>query len=200
MELGATGEKDMWMLSPCPSMLALCFIFSIWSMLNNSTANKGCQIHTFCLLVLTRMTGALFAFVVATHLLITMPRGRLWCWACSTRQVILGGMLLVCPGTVMAALPGTQTGFCFEPNVICPMVPSFLLKSNQSFFRQVICLWGLTTFNILGHNFWCCSQCIVLLYIGIVKNPPLGKNKGLTSSGHINELNHAVPYFWSNTS
>ena len=29
MELGATCEKDIWMLSPCISMLALCSIFSI---------------------------------------------------------------------------------------------------------------------------------------------------------------------------
>ena len=26
MELGTTGEKDIWMLSPCLSMLALCSI------------------------------------------------------------------------------------------------------------------------------------------------------------------------------
>ena len=60
------------MLSPCLSMLALCSVSSIWSVLNNSAANKGCWIHTFCLVVLTRMTGTLLAFVVATHLLITM--------------------------------------------------------------------------------------------------------------------------------
>ena len=104
MESGATGEKDILMLSPCLSMLALCSISSIWSMLNNSAANKSCQIHTFCLVVLTRMTGTLLAFVVATHLLITMPGGRLWCWAYSTRQVIFGGILLVHPGTVISEL------------------------------------------------------------------------------------------------
>ena len=27
MESGTTGEKDIWMLSPCLSMLALCSIF-----------------------------------------------------------------------------------------------------------------------------------------------------------------------------
>ena len=134
MELGATGEKDIWILSPCLSMLALCSIFSIWSMLNSSAANKGCWIHTFCLLVLTRMTGTLLAFVVATHLLITMLGGRLWCWACSTRQVIFSETLLVHSSTVMAKLPGTQTGFCFEPIVTCPMTPSFLLKFKWSFF------------------------------------------------------------------
>ena len=77
MELCATAEKDIWMLSLCLSMLALCSISSICSALNNSVANKGCQIHTFCLVVLTRMTGTLLAFVVATHLLIIIPRGRL---------------------------------------------------------------------------------------------------------------------------
>ena len=97
MDMGATGEKDIWMLSPCLSMSALCSIFSISSALNNSAANKGCQIHTFCLLVLTRKTGTLLAFVVATHLLITIPGGRLWCWACSTRQIIFDETLLVCP-------------------------------------------------------------------------------------------------------
>ena len=97
MELGAIAEKDIWMLSPCLSMSALCSISSTWLVPNNSVANKGCRIHTFCLLVLTRMTGTLLAFVVAMHLLITMPGGRLWCWACSTRQVNFDGILLVCP-------------------------------------------------------------------------------------------------------
>ena len=86
MELGATDEKDILMLSPFLYMLALCCISSISSVINNSVANKGCWIHTFCLVVLTRMIGTLLAFVVATHLLLTRPRGRL-CWACSTRQV-----------------------------------------------------------------------------------------------------------------
>ena len=114
--LGATGEKDILMLSPFLSMLAQCSISSMWSVINNSVANKGCQIHTFSLVVLIRMIGTLLAFVVAEHLFMTMPRGRLWCSACSTRQVILGGILSVCPGTVMAKLLGTQTGFLVWAN------------------------------------------------------------------------------------
>ena len=108
-------------------------------------------------------------------LLMTIPRDRLWCWACSTGQVISDGILLVHPGTVMAKLPGTQTGFCFESVVTCPMAPSFPLKFHQSFFRQVICLWGLTMFNLLGHNFICCSQCLVLLVCQNSERCTIGK-------------------------
>ena len=101
------GEKDMLMLFAFFSILALCSILSIWSMINNSASNKGCWIHIICLVVLIRMN------VVTAHLFMTIPRGRLSCWACSTRQVILDGILLVCPGTVMTELLGTQTGFSF---------------------------------------------------------------------------------------
>ena len=125
---GVTGEKDMLMLSPFLSILTLCSILSIWFTINNSMAKS-----TFCLVVLIRMTGTLPAFVVATHLFMTMARGSLWCWACSTWQVILDGILLVCPSTVMTEFPGMQTGFCFEPIVTCPMAPSFPLKSDPSF-------------------------------------------------------------------
>ena len=38
--LGSTGEKDQLMLSPFLYMLALCSISLIWSMINNSAANK----------------------------------------------------------------------------------------------------------------------------------------------------------------
>ena len=72
--LGATGKKDILMLSPFLSMLALCSISSIRFAINNSVANKGWQIHRFCLVVLIRMIGTLLAFVVATHLFMTAKR------------------------------------------------------------------------------------------------------------------------------
>ena len=201
MELGATGEKDIWMLSPCLSMLALCSIPSTWSVLNNSAANKGCKIQTFCLLVLKRMIGTLLAFVVATQLLITMPGGRLWCWACSTRQVILGEILLVCPCTVIAELPGKQTGFCFEPIVTCPMVPFFLLKFNWSFFLDRSSVFG----DWLALMFWDMTSNVALnvLFFHMLewwKMHNWENNKGLTPSGQINESNPVVPYFCINTS
>ena len=200
MESGATGKEDIWMLSPCLSMLALCSTSSTWLVPNSSAANKGCQIHTFCLLVLTRMTGTLLAFVVATHLLITMPGGRLWCWACSIRQVSFDGILLVCPSTVMAELPGTQTGFCFEPITTCPMAPFFLLKYKWSFldrspvFGDLLALifWDMTSDVAPNVLFFCMLEWW--------KTHNWENNKGLTPSGHINESNPVVPYFCMNTS
>ena len=53
-------------------------------------------------------------------------------------------------------------------------------------------------FNLVGHSLRCCSQCLVLSYIRIVKDAQLGNNKGLTPSGHINESNPVVPYFSMN--
>ena len=73
----------------------------------------------------------------------------------------------------------------------------FSSKVQSIFFRQVICLWGLNNFNMLGHNSGFSSQCIVLPYIRIVKDAQLGNNKGLTPLGHINESNPVVPYCWT---
>ena len=90
-------------------------------------------------------------------------------------QVIFYGILLVHPKTVITELPETQTGFFFEPIMTCPMAPFFPLQFCCPFFRQVICLWSISMFNLSGHNSGCCSQSLVLSYIRIVRHAQLGK-------------------------
>ena len=159
-------RKDILMLSPFLSMLALGSVSSIWSVMNYSVANKGYWIHTFCLVVLIRMIGTLLVFVVATHLFMTMPRGRLWCWACSTRQVILGGILLVCPQHSNSQITRDTNKVFFRANSDLSYGSIFSFKVPSVFyFRQVICLWGLIMFCLLGHNFRCYSQCLFLSYM-----------------------------------
>ena len=81
-----------------------------------------------------RITGIDLAFGVATYLFITMPGGRLWCSACSTRHVILDGNLLVCPGIVIVELPGMQIGCYLVPIVTWPISPSLPIKDGWAFF------------------------------------------------------------------
>ena len=169
---GATGNYYISMLSPFISILDLC---SIWwhSMVNNSVANKGFHIQTFCFEVFIRMTGTLLVIVVVTHLFITMPRGRLWCLACSTRHAIFDG-ILVHPKTVVTKFPWTQIGFFWASSDLSyESISSKILF--VVFYRQVICLWGFGLSNLLGHDFRCCSQSLVLLYVWMVKDAQLGK-------------------------
>ena len=63
-----------------------------------------------------------------------MPSSRLWCSACSTRHVILGGNLLVHPGMVIVEFPGMQIGCCLVPIVTWAINPSFLIKDGWTFF------------------------------------------------------------------
>ena len=118
------------------------FIFTLYSISshsasNNSAAKKGCLIHTLYLLVFIIITGMVLAFGMAIHWLITMPSGRLWCFACSTRHVTLDGNLLVHPSIVIVEFPGMQIGCCLVPIVTWPIIPSFLIKDGWTFFSQV---------------------------------------------------------------
>ena len=127
-----TGWNPIEMLSPSQSMVAL-YSISVHSASYNSAASKGCLTHTLYLLVLIIITGIVLAFGIATHQLITMPSGRLWCSTCSTGLVILGGNLLMCPGIVMEEFPGMQIGCCLMPMVTWPINPSFLIKDGWAF-------------------------------------------------------------------
>ena len=102
---GGTGWNPIEMLSHSWSIVAL-YSVSLHSTSNSSAANKGCLTHRLYLLVLIIIMGIVLAFRIAMHWLITMPSGRLWCSACSTRHVILGGNLLVHPRIVMVELLG----------------------------------------------------------------------------------------------
>ena len=107
MVSGATGRNDISMLSP---FLTLC---STWwySTVNSLVANKGCCNQTFCLVVLIRIIGTALAFVLAKHLFTMMPRGRLWCSACSSRHVTFDGILSVCPRMVITESLGCKQDF-----------------------------------------------------------------------------------------
>ena len=102
--LGATGWKNIQILSPFISMLALC---SIWqhSASNSSAAKKGCHFQILCLVVFIRIHGTDLTFVMATNLVTTLPMGRL-CSACSTRHVTCDGILLVHPQNCDERVPG----------------------------------------------------------------------------------------------
>ena len=77
--------------------------------------------------------GMALAFGIAVHWLSTMPSGKLWCSACSTEHVVLGGNLLVCPGTVIVEFLGMQIGLSLLPLVTWSINPSFLRKDGWTF-------------------------------------------------------------------
>ena len=141
---GGTGWNPTEMLSPSQFIIALHFI-SLHSASNSLAANKGFLILTLYLLVFMMITGMFLAFGIVTHWLITMPSGRLWCSACSTRHVILGGNLLVHPGIVIIEFLGMQIGCWLSPFIAWPINPSFLIKDGWTFFSQVSQFLGDTS-------------------------------------------------------
>ena len=104
-----------------------------YSTVSNSAASKGCHNQAFCLVVLINITGMDLDFTVATHLFTTIPWGRLWCSACSTRHTALG-WTLVCPSTVITEFPGMQIGLFLDPIVTHLMCPVTSSKFCWSFF------------------------------------------------------------------
>ena len=167
--LCVTGKNDILMLSP------FLPYWPYWSiMANNSAANKGYQIQTFCFEVLIRNTSTLLAFVVATNLFMTMPRGRLWCWACSMRQF----WMVICWFNLSLSKLNYQwhkQGFSLSQLWPVLWLQFFSLNLHWSFVDRSSVFRDLVGLIFWGHTSRFCSQCLVLIYIRIVKEAQLGK-------------------------
>ena len=173
MVSGTTGRNDILTSSPLISISALCST-GWYSAVYNSVANKSYHNQIFHLVVLINITGMDLALTLATHLFTTMPRGRLWCSACSTRHTVLGWILLVCPSTVMTEFLGMQIGFYLQPIVTCPTCLVVSSKFCWSFiFTQVICFGGFYLFLLLGHSLSWNSQPTTFTGVWMVLNTQL---------------------------
>ena len=133
------GWNVMLIHTPFQSITTLCSI--LWySTSDNSVANSGCLMQTFCLLVLTRIVPRSLAIVIAKHLLTTMPNGKLWYSTCLTRNAVLHDNLLVLHRKVIIEFPGILISYFLLPTETFPNRPSFQLKYHCLLDRSPVFL------------------------------------------------------------